>query len=52
MTLPLTILTCRDQIIRSHDEFFADILEDNCNIPCQLGTYYIHMEVVVLVQQV
>jgi hypothetical protein len=32
-TLPRTIATHRNEIIHSHDELFADLLESNCDIP-------------------
>ena len=48
-TLPRTILVCRDQIVHSHDELFADLIESSC-ISRQFRTYYINMVTVVQVQ--
>ncbi len=48
-TLSRTILLCRDHIIHSHDELFADLIESGCNISGQFRPYYIRM---VLVAQV
>jgi hypothetical protein len=48
--LPRTIPVCRDQIIHSHDELFADLIERSCNISRQFGTYYIRMVLVAHVQ--
>jgi hypothetical protein len=52
MALPRTIATHWNKIIHSHDELFADLFESNSDVPCQVGTCYIHVEWVVPVQQV
>ena len=52
MVKPRTILVCRDVIIHSHDELFADLIEFSCDISRQFSTYYIHMVLVAQVQQV
>jgi hypothetical protein len=49
-TLPRTILVCRDQIVHSHDELFADLIESSCNISRQFCTYYIPLVLVARVQ--
>ena len=41
MTIPRTILVCRDVIIRGHNELFADLVESSRNISRQFRTYYI-----------
>jgi hypothetical protein len=51
-TLPRTILVCRDQIVQSHNELFADLIESRCNISRQFGAYYIRLVHVARVQQV
>ena len=50
--LPRTILVCRDQIVHSHDELFADLIKSSRNISRQFRTYYIRMVTVVHVQDV
>jgi hypothetical protein len=50
MTLPRTILVRLDPFIHSRDELFMNLIESDCNIPCQLGTYYIRVVCVVHIQ--
>ena len=40
-TLPHTILACRDQLVHSHDERFADLLKNTRNICVNLGMNYV-----------
>ena len=51
-TLLRTILVCRDEIVRGHDELFADLIESSCNISRQFRTDYIRMVLVAQIQQI
>ena len=48
--LPRTIPVCWDELIHSHDELFADLIERSRNVSRQFGAYYIRMVLVAHVQ--